>query len=866
MSNPIKPTSFQVSPLGSADPEWQKHVSAGVPPQPTTMNPIMEKFAGLSNDKSLYTKLQTNPVLQVRLFDADNAVKSNAGITRMKGEGAQDFGIDLDGQPIYAIPAYLQESKNFRIGEGQMTAYGQALDSVGAFRSQKEAESFAHYTKTAGSPKFQGEISAHVQQGNHKEAVNAILTKFGKPGLDDLGDDHSNIATAFAAHNLVGNWDKMNPTQRSMAMSAIGMSGYRDEDGKPITDRVLIEGGPGTPGLNVKTAMGLTAAGTNVPALMKNWDQVNAIQQITYGKGSPSQMAVLSRQFGFTGDAKNGSRALDVSPQQLGSLGFKASPSVGVGAITGPSANLPQGYTVVAAGNQEGHVIAVPQGHEGTVATMNGTAGVTSLNVGTGNFAGEGAVNVYRRWGPSPAPKPNGVAGGSSMLQGINNIAQNNPYAMSAIVAASAHGNTLGLRAQQQQAEPISKEDLARASRQAVENAVVSAGTGIPIGTIQGAADKATGGLASKARNVADSYDPTKIVADKVLAKGFGMLEGGGPFGGGNKEHASRNLVRKGMVNAGLFDKDYNVTLADGTKFYAGQDGSEGRHEFRNPGLAVEGGGKGRSLSAYDVDYTNDLDYSANLMTLSLMRIVGGGKGTPIDQVAGQMANAALSPVGYGQDNTPENFSKVQANARAFYAQAGIKSKEDAYALTNQAFAEHRISEMDLVQMQQGINLAFDENGHESAQMLLSWKDKGIQVASQIPNAPGPIYDFSKIPAGQFLPWQFPETPDYGPGESGPIYDFSKIPPGQFLPWHFPGPMNNGQYIEGAGPPGSTAENPYGIQFASGTYWGPSTQGTFASALQNYTDPAEETQEEGFFPRAGANTKEDMRARNAMRY
>jgi len=106
-----------------------------------------------------------------------------------------------------------------------------------------------------------------------------------------------------------------------------------------------------------------------------------------------------------------------------------------------------------------------------------------------------------------------------------------------------------------------------------------------------------------------------------------------------------------------------------------------------------------RPLSAYDVDYTNDLDFSSNMMTNALMRMVAGGKGTPIDQVAGQLGNAALGKVGFGQDMTEENFNYVRDNVRGFYFKQGIQTKEDAYALSNQMFAEGRIAEVDLVAM-----------------------------------------------------------------------------------------------------------------------------------------------------------------------
>jgi hypothetical protein len=91
---------------------------------------------------------------------------------------------------------------------------------------------------------------------------------------------------------------------------------------------------------------------------------------------------------------------------------------------------------------------------------------------------------------------------------------------------------------------------------------------------------------------------------------------------------------------------------------------------------------------------------------------------------------------------TPENFSKMQANLRGFYAQSGIKSKDEAYALANVAFSEGRMTEMDLIATHQGINMAFDDKGYDTAQQLMAGRWKGVEVAHQIPQAPGPNFKF----------------------------------------------------------------------------------------------------------------------------
>jgi hypothetical protein len=131
------------------------------------------------------------------------------------------------------------------------------------------------------------------------------------------------------------------------------------------------------------------------------------------------------------------------------------------------------------------------------------------------------------------------------------------------------------------------------------------------------------------------------------------------------------------------------------------------------------------------------------------MRMMAGGKGTAIDQEAGQFANASLGKVGFGQDMTEENFNYVRDNVRGFYFKKGIQTKEDAYALSNQMFAEGRITEMDAIAMQQGINMTFDEDGYGLAQTVMAGRWKGIETAADAPSSPGPNFDalpITKLP------------------------------------------------------------------------------------------------------------------------
>lgn len=207
-----------------------------------------------------------------------------------------------------------------------------------------------------------------------------------------------------------------------------------------------------------------------------------------------------------------------------------------------------------------------------------------------------------------------------------------------------------------------------------------------------------------------------------------------------NKEHIARNELRGYLKEqANFVDPDSNVVLADGTTFSLGQENDEGRHSVAHPEMLSaeqKAGGEddrssGESLRAYDCDYTNDLDYVSTMSGTTLMRMLAGGSDTSIDQLGCSLGNAGIANIGYGQAMTRENFDKMMANHRGFYAKAGIGSKTDAYQLANAAFAEGRLDEMGHTQAIQSINMMFDENGFDTAQQLMGGRWKGIEVAQQ---------------------------------------------------------------------------------------------------------------------------------------
>lgn len=244
-------------------------------------------------------------------------------------------------------------------------------------------------------------------------------------------------------------------------------------------------------------------------------------------------------------------------------------------------------------------------------------------------------------------------------------------------------------------------------------------------GGTKGAVNGALGGSAivsgMSMLGYSNPYTAAAIIATSVIGNAVKVGKSG--------NQAARDGVRSVFNKLGLSDKNGVVTLADGSKASIGIDG-HGNQRSAFDSSKVQNY-KGKKLNAWDVDYTNDLDYAAGMGGIALSRIATGGADKAIDQVGGNIGNASLSNIGYGKEFTPENFNKMAQNQRAMYAKAGIKSKADAFQLANQAFAEGRLNDTQLVAAHQAFNFIFDDNGYASAQSLMAGRWRGVEVAHE---------------------------------------------------------------------------------------------------------------------------------------
>lgn len=115
-----------------------------------------------------------------------------------------------------------------------------------------------------------------------------------------------------------------------------------------------------------------------------------------------------------------------------------------------------------------------------------------------------------------------------------------------------------------------------------------------------------------------------------------------------------------------------------------------------------------------------DMGYVTQLAGVSLSRLIAGE--------ASQKVDDAGLVYGLEGDLTSDGFSEVSKKLRVTYAEHGIPSKEVGYQLANQAYAEGRFDETQLVATQKALNVVFDASGYTLAQRLITGKKAGIEI------------------------------------------------------------------------------------------------------------------------------------------
>ena len=175
------------------------------------------------------------------------------------------------------------------------------------------------------------------------------------------------------------------------------------------------------------------------------------------------------------------------------------------------------------------------------------------------------------------------------------------------------------------------------------------------------------------------------------IGTGVGAIIGGiaggiaGLFHNGkHKDQVARDAVRTQLQQIGLVDKDYQLTLADGSKFNIGVDGG---HKFTNL--------DGTERRVYNTDGSNPLTGEVIGWAQPLAFLLTGGNKKLKDDFTGYFVNAALS-------NAGADIEVARKNIAGLFAQLQITPEQVLQGL-QQGVAQGALTENEFMAFAHGI-------------------------------------------------------------------------------------------------------------------------------------------------------------------
>jgi hypothetical protein len=677
-------SSTDLTSAGESVPSFTMDTGASQP----VLSPAVESFIADTG-----VSMRSAPATRAAMAQS-GTVLSAAGLTTQPLPNTMPVSVNSSGQTVYASTPLVRSA---RVESGAELVQG-AQEAIAPFNalSVEDQVSLNTIAANASDASTLATLGDYAQRGDAKGFINTALIATKQPTIDALTKDMTDpskqaqaqggLSSAYTAHQLYQNWGVMSPAQKALGIASLGISGYKTATGENLANKTIIAPELGAngevlrPGITIGQGLGLLQAGYNSYSLVNNFDQMNTLQKVAGVTGNASQMASLAKSMNLLGYGPQGAAVPNVTAQTLTNLGAQAVPQYGVGAVSMPAGSqIPSGYTAITTA-ENGAVVAVPTPNAATAApgflgTAAGVAGIAA-----------GAYAVYQGWGEGgKSGVINGALGGAAMSAGLYALGATNPLLFAGIVAASTLANGVEMNSNQQ-----------KAPKKGMQAGAVLGPMGATVATV------------------------------------------GSLFEGGKgKDQQARDSVRGTLKKVGLVDDNFEITLSNGVKANLGIDGGGDKHTITNPSLLAEDHkGKIRELSAYDVDYTNDLDYAASMGGITLSRLLSGGAAKQVDQIGGQIANASLKSVGYNKPMTPENYNTVMTNQRLMFAKIGIKSKSDALQLLNQAYGEGRLDDTQHVSGAQALNMIFDNNSYGTARKLMDGRQAGINAIPKLPSTP----------------------------------------------------------------------------------------------------------------------------------
>lgn len=654
---------------------------------------------------------------------ANKSIRNALGIGNYNTQDTVLIGNDLQGREVYASRAKAQD-QDITKGASYIDAYKEVLNPFGIF-SDEDTGYLERVKEISQDVNLVSQLTTAAQNRDARQFSELLVSRYGKKVVDKISNtpqDQAALNASLNSYFLYNNWEQLSDAQKAIGIANVGVQAYEGLTGDSVVKKVI----PGSEsafdgkGVTVGQALSITKLGYNGYALAANWDQLDAVQKLAYGSGTLSQAAALGESLGLIGQNAQNAVIPNISAESLAAVGATSAPAYGVGAVVvSPEGTIPAGYSQVGT-TPGGESIAVPQGLEKTAAIPQ--------SGGVGGSGGGG-----------------GGAGGSfGNSQGQGSFAQTAGQAASfasAINAGYQFSQNYGNMSDEERA--ISATQTAGAAATAA-NAV---GAGIPgaatltgVGAIAGGAYQAykafgTGGASGRQQgamggaSMAAGMMALGATNPYLLAGVVALSVAGGSVKKGKHTHQPmRDQARARLVDSGLASSDYKITLPDGTTADIGLDGNYAPRNYTDASKKVTGGKE--DLAPYDIDYTSDMDYFSGLAGVGLSVALNGDFSRGVQQVGGQLGNAALGTVGHGATLNPDNFDKVMQNHRALYSRAGVKNKQEAYQIANTLYAEGKLNDSQLVSLYQSYDIVFD-NDFNKANSLSAGRFKGVELASQ---------------------------------------------------------------------------------------------------------------------------------------
>lgn len=350
-----------------------------------------------------------------KVYRGSKTILNAAGISKTASPNSLKVGVDFNGQPVYSNPQ-LANSNDTSPGKMLANTAGMALGSMGAFSDFTEAGRFIGIGDHAQDQAFHQELDNFKSKKDPRGFIEAV---------SKVGGGAERSLTDYSAYKLYENWNSMSPTQKSVAITGVGMQGFKFQDGQTFQTKRLTPEIPGVPSMNAAEGLDLASQGINVAPATRKWNQVSIIQDTMFTPKRSADIVKTADSLSILGYGEDG-RAVEMDKSRFIISKMAPAPHYGVGAATIPQGvGVPTGYTSVKVVN--GRTVVIP--------TVNRSTAI----IDAPDVSSKAATDIYSKWPDvANAKQDKGVLGGSALVGGLDSMTSNNPYSLGAVITHSS--------------------------------------------------------------------------------------------------------------------------------------------------------------------------------------------------------------------------------------------------------------------------------------------------------------------------------------------------------------------------------------------------------------------------------------------